>query len=996
MNSEKKDHKDFKKSTKHNNSEDDEENPKPSTISLSNVSSKTNELMKMRLFQVILVLILIAIPVFFAIDLRAGTHNSNFVNGVYLKNLKATYLNQIKSKLLQQNPYLAASSTGQAKLNSQAQQLFNQQFPIYYTQNKAQIEQQISMIKQNFRNPNGVPFLMAIDPYYWLREARNILDHGNTWDAYINGSYYDTYILAGTPIKYLPARKHIFNNIMPVMEVGVYKLLNLFGANVELMYAAFITPIIIMVLATIIAFFIGRRISGMIGGFFTALIIAIHPFILTRTIGGFADTDGFNILFPLLIAWLLIESFESKKFGIKSVIYSALAGLSVFLFSIAWSGWNDFFDLFLFVLIIVFAVRLAFVMLYRVASKKKKIFTKEKTRAILDLSVIVIFFVSSFIFLSLYENPGYFFSNISTGPSSASHLKSVGYTNFWPNVMTTVAELNTGTWSNIFSYNGGSALFLIILFAMIALPILNYFSKTKKDYLIYVVLIYAWFFATIYASLISVRFILLLAPAFALAFGAVVGWGSEFLRKIFRNQLDLPAKIGTIIIVVVFLLIIFMPGSIYSQATTVSNNYSPNMDLTWYNVLTDIKVNTSSNSIVNSWWDFGHEFKYFANRRVTLDGSVQNSPQAYWLGRALGTSNELESAEILRMLDCGGNYAFNTLDNYTKTVASNNAGYKTADDYFNSPNISQDSLIIAQERTFNKAMNMLNAIIPMNHSAAAAYLKSQNVPNDVSNTVLSYSKCKAPEDIFITSSDMVGKAPVWAHLGVEWNFSKAMMWYLGQRVSHNTFDSLLSSDFNLTNSKKNDLKREINDLKHSSDPNNNANSWISPWPSYVTGTNLVTLTVKNDTLVANNINAFIGKQGSAAGNVNVVIGSVVINKSDLKDINTTAYAVTSNGNSIVGKMGIRFSKLIVAENSTYTVYPLNKTGAQNIDILIYHPEADKYYMLLAQPPLADSVFTKLFFLDGYGMKYFNNFDEQRDVFGTKIIAWKLNWPYNNN
>ena len=61
---------------------------------------------------------------------------------------------------------------------------------------------------------------------------------------------------------------------------------------------------------------------------------------------------------------------------------------------------------------------------------------------------------------------------------------------------------------------------------------------------------------------------------------------------------------------------------------------------------------------MNSWWDFGHHFKFISDRAVTFDGGTQNSPQAHWIGRVLQTDNEEEAIAILRMLDCGANSAF--------------------------------------------------------------------------------------------------------------------------------------------------------------------------------------------------------------------------------------------------------------------------------------------------------------------------------------------------
>ena len=43
------------------------------------------------------------------------------------------------------------------------------------------------------------------------------------------------------------------------------------------------------------------------------------------------------------------------------------------------------------------------------------------------------------------------------------------------------------------------------------------------------------------------------------------------------------------------------------------------------------------------------------------------------------------------------------------------------------------------------------------------------------------------------------------------------------------------------------------------------------------------------------------------------------------------------------------------------------------------------------PELASSTFTKLFFLEGHGMKCFNKFDERVQITGGKIQVWKVDF-----
>ena len=78
----------------------------------------------------------------------------------------------------------------------------------------------------------------------------------------------------------------------------------------------------------------------------------------------------------------------------------------------------------------------------------------------------------------------------------------------------------------------------------------------------------------------------------------------------------------------------------------------------WYNSLTKIKEESQEDAIINSWWDFGHQFITVSKRGATFDGGSQNRPMAHWIGNALLTSDEKTTVGILRMLDCDSNGAF--------------------------------------------------------------------------------------------------------------------------------------------------------------------------------------------------------------------------------------------------------------------------------------------------------------------------------------------------
>ena len=106
------------------------------------------------------------------------------------------------------------------------------------------------------------------------------------------------------------------------------------------------------------------------------------------------------------------------------------------------------------------------------------------------------------------------------------------------------------------------------------------------------------------------------------------------------------------------------------------------------------------------------------------------------------TNSEAESVAILRMLDCGSNNAFEEV----------NKKYQDTE----------------------KSQNVISEIILMSKENAKQKLLSLEFTEDETTKILELTHCNPPEDYFITSEDMVGKAGVWAHFGL-WDFDKAFI-----------------------------------------------------------------------------------------------------------------------------------------------------------------------------------------------------------------------------
>ena len=133
-----------------------------------------------------------------------------------------------------------------------------------------------------------------------------------------------------------------------------------------------------------------------------------------------------------------------------------------------------------------------------------------------------------------------------------------------------------------------------------------------------------------------------------------------------------------------------------------------------------------------------------------------------------------------------------------------------------------------------------------------------------------------------------------------------------------------------------------------------ANSWIAPWPSFQS--QLTSCSSQNTSLIC---------------------GSVIVNLSSME-----AYVNTNQGLSKIHSV----------------VYPTNDSLFESVandsktDLtLALVPSASGFSGILMTKELGMSMFTKLFFFNGHGSKYFAEFSQTRDVKGIDIKVWKVDW-----
>lgn len=840
-----------------------------------------------------------------------------------------TYYNQIRNsvgqQIDQQYPNLPTAQKNQL-INEELEKVIETQGPAL----ESQIQQTSEYFKTRLQNDEGQTYLLAIDPYLWHSQARNLEEYGQQGDEVVDGE--NSFSLRnGREPRVTRASLH------PFLIVQLHKIGSFFNSNFSLLRAAFLMPVILIGLAIIPAFFLGRKIAGNLGGFIAGMIIALNTALLGRTPAGFSDTDSYIILFPLLITWLFVEALTAGKTRDK-IIYSGLSAVSFALFVNVWgNAWH----------IATILLGVAFIYFVWSIIRDKKIISKNwkkkqiiNTSAVRTAMVVLSFLVISFLIrtIEMGFNGGIgLLKSITIGPLGALVVKGVATTDIWPNVLTTVAELNAGSWPQIISSLGGTFFFVVGIIGVI----LTFFLKTEDGgiEIRYAILLLIWFVGLSIASLISARFIALLAAPFAIAFGAAFGilWNkaSEFFKK--QETTGLIVKIAIIVIVAV----IFITP--ITKAHEVAKYEVPSMNDAWYSSLEGIKADTED-GIITSWWDFGHWFVNVAQTRVTFDGGDQGR-RIYWVGKSLMTDDLEENKAILKMLNCG-----------------QNTGYE---------------LILESTENKYKSAQLINTIIYEDKKDASKTLSEAGLSEEEIEGVLEKTHCEDYLDqYYIVSQDMIGKAGVWAHFG-GWDFERANIYNIATRNDYATAMTKLEEDLGLDEEEASQLYFEATSLTDS----RQVDTWISPWPGYVSANGGTC--VEDNTSIKCPVGQVIGNQQNAQA----VLQEVNVPKEDPAQVQMLVQTI-QNG-ALVGQDSIQPLKVTIGDEYGFETYEPENPGFQ-YEVVIGKDQTGTYRIIIADPLIADSAFTKLFFFDGLGMAGYEKLSDVTTFNGQRIIVYKVN------
>lgn len=908
-------------------------------------------------------------------------------------NIRQNLNNQFASQIQQQFPTLPAE-------NRDA--LIAQKVEEYITQNPAEfaaIKKQFSaQLKDGFQYEDGDgdkhTYLGDLDSYFWLRYTRNWLNTGTTCDAVTpQGECRDTFVLApvGVPSS--------FNPSLHVFAIGwLHLFITLFDPHFPLTATSMYVPVLLGLLAVIPAFFIGRKIAGNVGGFVAAVLIAVNPMHLSRSMG--SDNDTWNIMMPLFAAWMLMEALDAKDWK-RATGYAAASAAFVGLHAAAWAGW--------WLTYLVFLCGALGLVGFRVARDlirgERKPWLDAGVRTALIATLM--FYVGSLIaLLPTTGAVGYLQIPLVATQASGS-IDSAVANAYWPNVLTTVAELNKSSLAGAIGNFGGPLLFLASLvgvllmilprrgwrighYVALALGIALYaylvnsgasklvgllilaapvaaillldliwgVGKEEEAHLGAALIILVWFIATTYATYSGVRFILLMVPAFGLGVGVLAGRVHEWVTRVLSREF--PRATAWVAIGAFFIIALLLIQPVKAGYAT-AHGFIPSIDDAWWGALTKIRDETPTDAVINSWWDFGHWFKYVAERRVTADGTTQHTHVPRWLGLALVTPDEREAVGVLRMLDCGSDA--------TPQAEGALGAYGIATEALGDP---------------IKAQDLVRELVTLDRADAARAIADAGIDDQTAARLLERTHCEPPADYFITSSDMIGKAGVWAHFGL-WDFNRAYAVAQVQQESQQTAVSRIAERLGVTPQEATSIYVDIQKRRQ---PNGAwdegaLNAWIAPWPGYLTGGWVGCTRAENGTV----LQCPAGVGISQSNGQTLAIDGFVYNTT-APERSIVVIGAYVNGQRVGQQANATVESIIVADDTLRKLANPNPT-INGISILI---DVKQDRMLIASSQLAESQFTRLYYLDGRYSKAFKKFDDRSSpVTGARIITWQVDW-----
>jgi dolichyl-diphosphooligosaccharide--protein glycosyltransferase len=836
----------------------------------------------------------------------------------------------------------------------------------------------------SYRGADGAQRIILgdFDSYHWLRMARNYIRTATACDAVVDGQCRDTY--ADAPV----GRRNIYNRSLHIAAiVAVHRLITLFKPAYPLEASSFLVPVIVGVLGVFPAFAIGARLAGSLGGLCAALLVAVNPLFLARSIG--SDDDVWNIVLPLFMIWAAIEAISAQS-PRRQASFALLAAAIVGLHAATWTGWTFTYGVVLTGLAATAALEVSRYGVSRYSGKSWS--PAGLQRAAL---VIAVFYIAAAFFTSAAGVAGYF--NIPLEliklPSEASHPSlGTGQSAWWPDVFSTVAELvpqNLGliamkmgapvyffvSWlglllllvprtgwkmrhfalliGSIYLYwylltapQVGRVCLLVLLASPLTVAVvIDLFSEqVQSEDLGAVLIVVAWFLGALFLSYQGPRFVMLIVPPFAITFGVALNRLQQWAEGKICPLWPSAAWISRAALFAVLAGALIVP---VRQGYTMARSYLPKMNAAWWNTLSVLRQQSSPDAIVNSWWDYGYWVKYVSQRRVNNDGGSLRTHIPYWTAKALAAPSERESAGLFRMLDCGSDAA--------PEAEGSEGAYGKLISY------GVDGL---------KAETIVSELARMGRRQAQAYLAQQKLSASAQANILRSTHCNPPASYLLLTSAMEPLGGWWNL--AKWDFRRA---YIVRHARLLQAAAEMASRLGYSDSDARSLYERATALKTSpkeqefiAPPISNLNSQWSKCDRGG-GADLICKTeVRIDGVT--------------------VVKEVIFRSANPSDSRLVADRESAETGGATADEQIAPAIIVIAAADQLREVSNPAAEYPELAVLVDVPGAR---VRIATPDVLHSTFNRLMYLDGKYDRLFEKVHDEKGFGGERVTLWRINW-----
>ena len=439
---------------------------------------------------------------------------------------------------------------------------------------------------------DGQPLLTNFDGYYYLRLARDLVEH----------TYTATDTLRAVPDYWSrPFPPPLLSYLIAKLTLVTPFSLDWIGVTL---------PAILGALLAFPLFGLGWIYGGRVCAYTAALFGVLSHYHVFRTQLGWLDTDCLNVFFPLAIT-LTFMGFalcgDKKRY-----FFFCLGILGYALFFLWWDQATQVVT----VLSVIPAV-FALVFYYRPSLREGIIFV-----AILTAGIVLCF--SFFGWGTL----GQVLSRIF----SLYRYISKGEAGVFPNIGVTVAEQGPVGFVEAVELPADSV--VVFTLAVIGIFVLVWQQPRKCVFLI------PYVFLALFSLFFARRFLLFLTPVFAIGFGVFVFqvWSMRTMRTTVRT--------ATLV-----LLMIMTFGWVHRE---YSDGFLPQMRPGLIAGMRELESSTPKDAVVWAWWSYGYALNYHARRATINDGQVHSGERTIYNAVPLSMSSYRLAANFIQFYATSG------------------------------------------------------------------------------------------------------------------------------------------------------------------------------------------------------------------------------------------------------------------------------------------------------------------------------------------------------